>query len=193
MLGTMGRLLDNCNDPRFLNVEERFYRAIGHYLYYGNFTSTGIVGICRKAKVWCSTFYDHFKNMDDALEKYNHKHDLDIKNLCNEAIEEHLSTEAAICKILHFISHHKDYYRTILRRENPIPVFRIFEIFRPLITRNWSYYSRECNDLSFKILSGEFFGVIYFWGTVERFDDNKIATHAIHVARLAQNTTKRLS
>ena len=133
----MGRLISNCQDPRFKNVEKRLFNAIGYALRHGNIAGIGIPELSSRAKVWDSTFYDHFKNVDDALERYNHCHDVAIKKLRDEIAKEHISTETAILKLLYFIKKHKNYYHTVLYRQNPIPIFSISKIFSPLITKSW--------------------------------------------------------
>lgn len=189
----MGRLLKSCNDGRFLRVEERLFRTLGYYLRHDLAASVGVSELANRAKIWKSTFYDHFKNMDDAINKYNHRFDRDIKKLCNEIIDMHIDIEPAILKILYFINKHKSYYSTCIHRQNLIPIFSIAKICRPIFAKNWSNFGREKFDFCFKIFSGELFGVIYYWGDCERFDDKKIKTYAIYLSNLAKNATRRLS
>lgn len=188
----MGRLLKNCNDGRFLRVEERLFRALGHFLKHDSFASAGITDITYHAKTWKSTFYDHFKDKDDAIQKYNHRYDNDIINLRDEVINDNISSETAIAKLLYFISKHKNYYSVCLHRQNLIPFSTIVRIFKPVFVQGWSCYGRAKYDLCFRIFCGELFGVIYFWGDSEHFDKTKIKEHSTYLSWLAQNATRRL-
>ena len=189
----MGRLLKNCNDGRFLRVEDRLFRTLGYYLKRDSIASIEVSELTSKAKIWKSTFYDHFKNMDDAIIKYDHRFDCDIKELCNEIIDMHIDIESAIFKILYFISKHKNYYSTCLHRQNLTPISSIAKICRPIFVKNWSNFGREKFDFCFRIFSGELYGVIHYWGDYEHFDDKKIKTYAIYLSNLAKNATRRLS
>lgn len=189
----MGRLLKNCNDQRFLRAEERLLGALGYYLKYDSIASVGIIDITNRARTWSSTFYDHFKNKDDAIKKFNHKYDTAIKNLCNEVIAEKISTELAIAKLLFFINKHKNYYSVCLHRQNLIPFSAIVRLFQPVFVRSWSNYGRERYHLCFRIFCGELFGVIHYWGDSEHFDKARIREHSAFLSRLVQNATRRLS
>ena len=188
----MGRLLKSCNDSRFICVRERFFRALGHFLKRDKIVSITISDLAEKARVWDSTFYDHFENMDDAIRQYNHYYDEDIRKLREEILGEHLTTKIAIQKMLCFIRKHEDYYSTHLHRQNPVPFFTMAKIFRPVFARGWSNFGRKKFDLGFKIFCGEMFGVIYFWGESENFDESKISEHATRLYSLTQNATRRL-
>ena len=188
----MGRLLKNCNDGRFLSVEERLFRALGYFLKRNSIGSINISDLTRKAKVWKSTFYNHFKSIDDALTRYDHKYDNDILKLRQELEAENCNPRTAIMRLLFFISKHKNYYEICLHRQNPIPIFSITKIFCPIFTKNWSHFNHEKFDLCFKIFSGELYGIIYHWGNSEHFDRQKIKTHAVYLNNLAKNATKRL-
>lgn len=188
----MSRLRESCSDVRFLLVEERLFRVLGGFLKRGRVAGLGVPDVATKAKVWDSTFYDHFKNMDDAIYRYDHRHDEAIKKLRMEIEDERLSMELAFCRILHFISKNKDYYSTHLARQNPVPFFSIAKTFRPVFACGWSNFGREKYDLCFKIFCGEMYGVIYFWGDSEKFDRDKITKHATYLCHLTKNATRRL-
>ena len=189
---TMGRLPKNCNDGRFLSNEERLYCALGYFLKHNLIGSISISDLTRKAKIWKSTFYNHFKNIDDALARYDHKYDDDILKLRRELEVENCSIKTATMRLLFFISKHKNYYKICLHCQNPIPIFSITKIFCPIFTKNWSNFGREKFNLCFRIFSGEVYGVICYWGNFEHFDYQKIKTYATYLSNLAKNTTKRL-
>ena len=188
----MKRLRENCNDGRFKRVEERIFKAIGYFLRRDQVTSIEITGLAKKATIWSATFYDHFRNMDDALHKYYHRHDKSMKLLFKEISDKNATVEVAFSKILYYICKHKSYYKTYLHRQNISPILEISKIFRPVLARTWSNYGREKFDLAFKIFSGELFGVIYYWGDMENFDETKISSYVTFLNRLATNTTRRL-
>ncbi len=188
----MGRLLKNCNDGRFLSTEERLFRALGYFIERGAIGSISISDLTKRAKIWKSTFYNHFKSIDDALTHYDHKYDNDILKLRRELEIEKCSIKTATMRLLFFISKHKNYYKICLCHQNPVPIFNITKIFCPIFTKSWSYFGREKFDLCFKIFSGELYGVIYYWGNSEHFDCQKIKIHAAYLSNLAKNATKRL-
>ena len=189
----MGRLLKECNDQRFIKVQERLFRELGHFLKNNKLASLNVSSLSRKAKIYVSTFYDHFKSIDDAIFQYDHRHDKDIMKLREEIQTTNCTAQVAIAKLLYFISSHKSYYLTYIHRRNLTPIFNMTTIFRPILAQSWSNYGREKFDLCFKIFCGELFGVIFFWGETEHFEKTKIQEHALYLSRLAQNATRRLS
>ena len=188
----MGRLLDNCKDGRFQRVERRLFRSLGYFLRHGTIGCAKVTDITHRAKTWKSTFYDHFKDKDDAIEKYNHRFDKEIKKLFTELSSEPGDTELAFYRLLYFIGKNKEYYKTFLQLQNPLPFFTMAKYFRSSLAHTWSNYGRDKYDLGFKIFCGEMFGIIYFWGDTEKFDRAKIKGHATYLSNLARNTTRRL-
>ncbi|MBQ3271096.1 hypothetical protein IJH10_00630 [Candidatus Saccharibacteria bacterium] len=188
----MARLRKNCTDIRFLKVQERFFDALGKTLHEGTLAKTGVAGLAGKAKVWDTTFYDHFRNLDDAIKQYDHRHDEEIKNLRDDILCTCPTMEYTFTKILVFIKSNKKYYKAHLERQNPAPFFSIAKIFRPILARSWSFYGRDQFDLCFRMFSGEFYGIIHFWGESEKFNESKINGHVARLIRLAQNATQRL-
>lgn len=188
----MSRLIENCTDTRFLKVEERLFDALGETLRKGAVVKTGVTGLANKAKVWDTTFYDHFRNLDDAIRRYDHRHDEEIKDLRDDVLCTCPTMEFTFTKILSFIKNNKKYYKAHLKRQNPAPFFSIAKIFRPILARSWSYYGRDQFDLCFRMFSGEFYGIIHFWGETEKFDETKIKGHVTRLIRLSQNATQRL-
>ncbi|MBR3264088.1 hypothetical protein IKF94_02565 [Candidatus Saccharibacteria bacterium] len=189
----MSRLRKNCTDARFLKVEEKLYKAVGESLRDGNIVKNGASGLASKAKIWGSTFYDHFKNVDDAVTSYAYSRDQGVKDLRDDILCSCPTMEFTFTKVLAFIRKNKYYYKSFIERQNQVPFFSMAKIFRPILARSWSYYGREQLDLCFKMFCGEFFGVIYFWCETEKFDESKIPQHVKLLIRLSQNATRRLS
>lgn len=188
----MGKLLKGCNDGRFLRVEERLFRTLGYFLKHNLIGSINVSSLTTRAKVWQSTFYDHFKNIDDALICYDHRYDAAILKIRKEIEDEKCNLETAIMRLLFFIYKHKSYYGVCLHRQDLVPIFSMAKIFRPIFSEKWSNFGREKYDLCFKIFCGELYGVIYYWGNVEKFNQEKIKNHVANLSKLARNTTHRL-
>ena len=189
----MGHSIKNRNDVRFLKVQEKLEHALAKFLRKNYVARLCVPDLSREAKVWDSTFYDHYDNLDDAITQFSHKYDSNIKDLRHEVSRQNCSLEIAYAKILHFIYKNRDYYRTSFRCQNPTPIFSIITIFRPIIMKGWSNFNLDLLEFCFRILTAEVYAVIGFWGTKEKFNKDRISYYANYLARLSQNSAKRLS
>ena len=148
----MGHPIKNRNDARFLKVQEKLEHALAKFLRKNYVARLCVPDLSREAKVWDSTFYDHYDNLDDAITQFNHKYDEDIKILRHEVARQKCNLEIAYAKILNFIYKKRDYYRTGFRCQNPTPIFSIITIFRPIIMKGWSNFNLSLIDFVLRFL-----------------------------------------
>lgn len=192
-LGGRKNKIKDTNNPRYIKVEEQLDTEIGRQLRMGHLARLNVPDISRKAKVWKSTFYNHFLHLDDALRHFNHKMKPNLKQLAKETQADNYSLEVAFNKILFFVYNNDKYYKTIVYCNDLVPILEIAKTFRPIITKGWSNYGEELTEKSFIIFSWEMGSLIYYWGSQEKFDKAKIAEHARYLTRLASNATQRLN
>lgn len=188
----MKERVKNRKDQRYLNVQERFDRALGKFLKRGRIARLQITEVSKEAKVYDSTFYDHYHHMDAAFEQFNNKHKENLKELYKEIKSQKLSLEITFSKILFFVYKNREYYDAVLYHKNITPLFQIAETFRPLITKKWRNYGEKVNERNFQLFAWEFYSLIYFWGTTENFHQSEISKHAKNLAKLAETACDRL-
>ena len=184
-------LIKNTNDKRYVETQNQLERAIGKYLKMGWLSRINTPVISNEAKVWNSTFYNHYIHMDEAIDVFFHKMEPDLRNLAKETFGQNL--EIVFYKILYFIYQNREYYEVIVRKGYSQVLTKIAVIFQPVIERGWSNYGMEDEEKYFCIFSWEFCGVLYYWGCFENFDYDQIDQHTKELSRLAQNTSKRLT
>ncbi len=194
--------IKNKTDKRFTETRDRFDKVIGKYLKLGWVSRLNTPIVSNEARVWDSTFYNHYNHMDEAIDLFFHKMDPDLKCLAEEngcTCEKRLdlpidgpSLEAIFFKILYFIYQNRGYYEVIIERGNSNALIKIAEVFRPIIAEGWSNYGAETDEKCFCVFSWELSGVLYYWGSFENFDFDRISQHARELTRLARNATRRL-
>lgn len=192
----MGRRQENIknrHDRRYTAVQSRIERVLGRLLKRGKITGINVKVVSKESEIWCSTFYDHFKHLDEAVVQFNHKMRPELKKLLSEAKSLNCSPEVTFAKILHFIYVNREYYDVMVCCKNPVALLEIAEIFKKLICRDWSNYGEENTKRCFYVFAWEMSGVICYWGRVEKFDEQKIMGYAKYLAGLAKNVPRRLS
>ena len=204
--------IKNQNDKRYIETQSRYELAIGKFLKMGRISRLNTPVVCNEAKTCNSTFYDHYTHMDEAVDLFFHKMEPRLKCLLKEsyrlccgekdnrrdsrngfAENGGANLEIIFFKILYFIYQNRDYYEIVISRGNSQALTKIAETFRPVIKRGWSNYGTEAEEKCFCLFSWELSGVLYYWGTFEKFDFGRITQHAKELSRLAQNATKRLA
>jgi len=183
--------IKNRKDARYLKIEQRFQSSIGKFFKRGKLASLQASKISNDINVYPSTFYDHYKHLDDAFNKFERQMGPDLKALKKESTN--LSLENTYRKILFFIFKNQKYYDAILTRKDATPFLQIVEIFRPVLCRQWSNYSENLNEQIFQIFAWEFCGVICHWGTKGKFSQDEIDYYAIKLAKLTKTACARLA
>ena len=136
--------------------------------------------------------------MDEAISDFSHQMDAELKELAKEVAEiiQHsegkVALEIVFYKILYFVYQRRKYYDVILATGYARTLTRVAETFRPVIEQDWSNYGMEAAEKCFCMFAWELGGVLYYWGTFEQFDFDRIGQHAKALSKLAQNATKRL-
>lgn len=193
VFGVRKRRIKNRKDTRYLEVQERLDAEIGRSLRVGYIARLNVLEISRKAKVWKSTFYNHFFHLDDALNHFNHKKRPALKKLAKESCESGCDLEVIFTKILYFIYTNRAYYKIALCSHDLVSFLDIPDSFHNLFIRFWSNYDKETNERNFVVFSWELCGLIYYWGKKKRFDKAEITKYAKYLTRLTQNASRRLT
>lgn len=198
-------LIKNRKDKRYTEKQERLECAIGKLLKLGWISRLKTSKVSNAADVRNSTFYNHYSHMDEAIDSYFHKMDLELRVLAEELLEpeygpkpksdknrESVDLEFVFFRILYFVYRNRKYYEVIIGQGYSQALMRIAEPFQQAIKQGWSNYGIETEDKCFCVFSWELGGVLYYWGSFENFDYDRIPRYAKRLSRLAQNTTKRL-
>ena len=183
----------NQEDQRYLIIQKRFELALGKFLRLGRVSRLNVADLSHEAKVWKSTFYDHFVHVDQAIEYFQHMMRPKIEELHTEASNEQCSMEIMFYKILFFIWRNQDYYNVMIYRQNPVAILEIAEIFKWEICKSWSKFGKAKEERCFQIFAWEMSGLICYWGKSEKFDRRKIDRLVHELKKLGQNATQRLT
>lgn len=183
--------LKNRQDPRYLAIHKRYLQAVGKSICRGKMSRMKIKELSDSARVWKSTFYDHFLHMDDAIDQFWHAKDAELTKLRRSL--GNVNIEKIISRILFFIYRNRDYYYVAVKKENPLPLKRIVEIFRDNIAQSWSCYEKDVMQRCMMIFEWEFAAAICYWGKYEKFNFDMIPKKARELARLCRNATQRLA
>ena len=183
--------IKNRKDARYLKNEKHFQLFLSKFFKRGKIARLQVTELTDHANVYTSTFYDHYKHMDDAFKKFEHQMEPDLKALKKES--ENLSLENVYRKILFFIFKNQKYYDAILTRKDAAPLLQITEIFRPILCQNWSNYDKDLIEQIFQIFAWEFCGVICHWGVKEKFSQDQIDYYATKLTKLTKTACARLA
>lgn len=183
----------NTNDLRYQNTQRRLNKVIERYVRQRRITRLKAKVISYVAKVNVSTFYDHYGNIEDALNYVDNRMKEELKNLkkeINATREDDL--QKIYVRILHFIYKNKDYYEMITYRKNQFSLQQITEIFRPIICQKWNKYKDADIEMIFQIFAWEFSGVVYCWAQNDKFNEHRIVYYAKKLEKLTNTACQRL-
>lgn len=179
------------DDPRYKNTQNRFNRVIENFVRRGQMMKLRASIVCTRAKVNPSTFYNHYSNMDEAVDYMNSRMMDELKSLKIE-LGDKPDLEIVFLKVLFFIYKNRDYYEISTHCKNVLPLAQIADIFRPEICQSWRHYKKEEINRIFQIYKGEFAGLIIYWGQSDHFKKIKIPCYARKLARFSKTACERL-
>ncbi|MBQ3325684.1 hypothetical protein IJG79_00840 [Candidatus Saccharibacteria bacterium] len=180
-------------DPRYINIQKRFNKIIEGFICRGQIMKLQVKIITTRANVSPSTFYDHYKDMDEAIFYANHRMEKELTCLKEEIISgNQCDLEIVYMKILFFIYKNRDYYEMATTCKNTLPLSQIMDTFQSIVCDKWRCLDREKLDWIFQIYVSEFTGIIIYWGQEEQFKKTKIHHYAKALARLNKTAYNRL-
>ncbi len=181
----------NRADPRYKNIQSRLNNVIEDFVRCGKMMKLQVRTVSFRAKINPSTFYNHYTDMDEAVNYMNTRMGKELHKLKNE-IEYESTLEIVFLKILFFIYKNSNYYRIVIVSKNISSLNQITVIFRSKICSGWNHYKEEDIKRIFRLFQGEFVGLIIFWGQSENFKKSRIPSYAKKMAKLCETACERL-
>lgn len=179
----------NRNDTRYLNVQKVIDRVLGKFVKRGHVASLKVSEVTDDANIFASTFYDHHKNLDAAMEHLNHKMQQELDQLVREATETKCSLMIFYTKLLYLIAKNKNYYDIAIKTENIGIIMMAIKSVKPFVLKEWHTRAKKEQEKKFFALSWQISEEIWWWGEQYNFDDSKITK----LAKRLLNLTKNLS
>lgn len=166
--------VQNRNNTRYLNVQKAIDRVLGKFIKSGHVACLKVSEVTNDAGIFVSTFYDHHKNLDDAIRHLNNKMEKELEQLTKEAIEVHCSLMVFYAKLLFFINKNKEYYSVAIETKNIGIIMMAINSTRQFALKEWSTKTDKEKESKFYILSWRICMEIWRWGEKEHFREDKI-------------------
>lgn len=117
------------NNQRFRETEVRMEAAVLELMKHTDFEKITVKKICETARVNRSTFYAHFVDIYDMLDKMEmHLHQELLDHYpAHSAPEEMMFSEPLLISFLQHIRKHQYFYRIVLKTRTEFPLKRSFE------------------------------------------------------------------
>lgn len=121
------------NNQRFHETEIRMESAMLELMKDTEFEKITVKKICEKAKVNRSTFYAHFLDIYDMLDKMETELRKELLESYNDAKEHHAFSEESFIHFLEHIKKHKYFYKINLETRKTFPLKQGYEELWKLI------------------------------------------------------------
>lgn len=177
-------------DKRFLRSERLILKAMAILLHRKRTVSIKVVDLCRTAKITPSTFYRHYRNVDEVVEKYEEKLRRKIYRKMTQ-LSRTMVPKRIFQHLLLLIYQDRIYFKVTLEREQ---VQTLKEITQNLV--EFEEIERRCQYMSpmkRAIFEHEILGLITMWGEQDNFDLNLIEYYAFQINQLLETAPRRLN
>ncbi len=159
------RKIKNKNDKRFLNTEQKINQTFITFLGRGDH-SICVKELCEEAKIFYSTFYDHYQNTDVVLQSIEQK----LKNAFLDSVSQDVSLKIILRNLLIFISKNQKYFTMTCKLRHYQLLLAIFGELRTLLIGTWRPRKRQVLDYWFELLCSELIATLHDWGQQSGFD-----------------------
>lgn len=177
-------------DKRFLRSDKLILRALVISLHRKHTVSIKVIDLCRIAKIATSTFYRHYRNVDEVVENYEEK----LRRKIHRKMTR-LSPTTVPRKIfrnlLLLIYQDRIYFKIALEREQ-------VQILKDIIQglTGFQEIARCCQNMSPMkrvIFEHEILGLITMWGEQDNFDLDLVEYYAFQINQLCETAPRRLN
>ena len=148
-------------DRRFVASEQRLKKIVLEMARAERGISFSVTEFCNRGDFNRRTFYRHYSSVAQCISCQAAAHQNDIKILAAGLLNNSLSHEANLCKMLYFISKHKDDYVTSLIHANFFFFRTLAKSMKPLVLKEWGITEPDNNpqldkkymDFSFEVIA----------------------------------------
>ena len=115
------------DNRRSQNTDEQIVRAVYDSVVYEkkNLSKVTVREVCEKAGINRSTFYAHYMDVFDVVEKVEARMSTDLTNAFLDAMDAGEHIDGCFIKLFAFIKEHKDFYSFYLNETNKTGVISL--------------------------------------------------------------------
>ena len=182
-------MVKRADDARYLKSEGLIITAAAKLAHDGRRVT--VTKICEQAGIFISTFYRHFRGINEMLEACNEMLAVGLEEILTEAKRNELSLEQIFQQWAFFLYRHQDLFCLVTATGGMGVALVILEHLRPLAVMKWRS-SPEVIEYIYLIFSYEVMGIWMRWAKREKFNIDKIPGHARELDYLARTALQRL-
>lgn len=130
--------------------------------------------LVRRARISVSTFYRHFRSLLDFSRKHERVLVKAAEQLLVELSQKDLSKEAVFFRINRMFYLNRASVQFLLANNNDRAIRRAFWVLRPLITKEWPVYGKECDQKIYCFFVAEATETVKLWAISYHFWQNYI-------------------
>ena len=177
------------NDARFLKSEKLMIGAATEEI--GSGRPVTITSICQRAGIFTSTFYRHYRSINELVETCSENLLQGFNVLLNEVDKERLSMEKLFKKWAWFIYQNREAFMLSILMDQKDLLLSMMRELRPVATLNWRSSPQKTAKV-YLIYSYEVIGIWMNWAKQEKFNIDKIVPHAQELNFLTRTALQRL-
>lgn len=170
-------------NTKYLKTEAKIKQAINDLLKK-KILNVKVTELCRKAKIYCSTFYRHYHNINSLVDKTEEEL---LKKFHSLVVQKDVN----FMTFLFFIYKNQGYFKIALERDNVRMLTEMVGEYREDIVETWPRYDRKSVDRMFAVYSGEVIAMVIDWEK-NGFNLDDISWYARRIANLTDTSGQRL-
>lgn len=178
------------SDLRYQKSEQRLLQSLDQLLQQGKMIK--VCDLCRQAGVFESTFYRHYRNIQDLINQKEQQLMQRFDRVLARARRHHEDLAQLVKDTLIFIYQNRTDLRLLSHIDHDKIPLAIMSKLRPLTTTHWQPYAPQKLALIYSIYSHEVAAVLTTWGEEEDFATTRLARHKHDIIYLTETAIKRL-
>ena len=152
----------NVGDARYQKTEQAILYALTKILSTKPHTfNLRPTDLARKSGITLSTFYRHYKNINEILDRQERRIMKRYRILINRLRPKHLTLKQTFRHVLIFIISHQEFFSLALSHHNRRLIYLMFCEIKPEICTN-CHFPKNCTKM-FNICFNEFYGLLEKW------------------------------
>lgn len=182
----------NPNDPRYLKNHRRLYRSLNQTLSEHFSLTLHPVDIYRRANLAHSTFFDHFKNLDQAFASEQKSILLEFKTSFADLDPKTFPVNKTFDKIIVFMLKNRDFFAACSATHNNTTFLKMLRFLRPYLTQNWRHFGSRLDTRIFVLYSAGLEACFQDWAKTG-FSPDTVKSVAAHLTRFTRSFEAHLS
>lgn len=173
----------------YFGTEKRILNALSSILRDRSTVHIKVKDVADVAGIAISSFYLHYKSLDDVITKYERKIVSGIARIVKTELTKNSPPIEAMKKALYFLYRHRDYLDIVGYSSNIKFSIEVISNLVPLLEKPWPKYPEDIKRKLENMLTLECCAELNLWWN-EGFSFSKIAEHAGHLVLISITTPK---